>query len=223
LSSEGISESRCAKKAVGIRNSPTLEDSKSSKVMRTKKQDAPAEQLLLQRIRNGSPRAFADLVRMHSPQIYQISLTILKNHADAEDNLQSVFCKVCRSIDGFQGRSRLSSWLARIAVNEALMSIRRRHPEPLTIDLPNLETEDRSSPDVSDCGPDPERRYLAKELLARAFAGLSPSMVALFVRNKSDGWTQRELAREIGVRTSAVKSQIFRARQQMQKQLQAVS
>src|SRR5215475_14014962 len=70
--------------------------------------------------------SFPELVRSNSKLIYRVSLGILKNHADAEDNLQNVFFKAYNNIHRFEGRSQLSSWLVRIAINEALMKIRKR-------------------------------------------------------------------------------------------------
>src|ERR1700741_850718 len=70
--------------------------------------------------------AFPELVRSNSKLIYRVSLSILKNHADAEDNLQNVFFKAYSNIHRFEGRSQLSSWLVRLAINEALMKIRKR-------------------------------------------------------------------------------------------------
>jgi len=190
--------------------------------VKTSKQDAHVEQLLTEQTRSGSPEAFAELVRMHSPQIYRISLKILKNHADAEDNLQTVLCKAYGNICRFEGRSRISTWLVSIAVNQALMHIRKHHPESIAPNLLNSESAERMPIEVGDDHPNPERRYIAKELVARAFAGLPSSSVDLFIRNKAEGWTQRELAREKGITISSVKSRIFKARERMQERLEAI-
>lgn len=189
--------------------------------MKASKQNSQAEQDLLERTRGGSREAFGELVQMHLPQIYHVSLRILKNHADAEDNLQDVFCKVCTNIHRFEGRSRFSTWLIRITINEALMRIRRRRCERLTLeaDLPKSEGEEIAALDIEDSGPDQERRYIAKELAAKALRGLHPSIVDVFIRHTAQGWTQRELARQAGVSTSALKSRIFTARAHMQHQL----
>jgi RNA polymerase sigma-70 factor (ECF subfamily) len=185
------------------------------------KDDAHAEQLLTERTQSGSPEAFADLVRMHSPKIYRISLRILRNHADAEDNLQNVLLKGYGNIHRFEGRSYISTWLVSIAINEALMRIRSRRPQPPAFDVLQSEGPDSMPTEVSDTRPNPERCYVAQELVAKAFAGLPESVVDLFIRNKGEGWTQRELAREKGVTVSSVKSRIFKARERMQEQLEA--
>jgi RNA polymerase sigma factor (sigma-70 family) len=185
--------------------------------VKTSKHETDAEQLPTERERAGSQEAFVDLVRMHSPQLYQVSLRILRNHADAEDNLQNVLIKAYGNIHRFEGRSHISTWLVSIAINEALMRIRNRRPPPLTLDLLNSEGADSTPTAVIDGPPNPERLYIAKELVAKAFAELAPSVVDLFIRNKGEGWTQRELAREKGITIASVNSRIFKARERMQK------
>jgi RNA polymerase sigma-70 factor (ECF subfamily) len=189
--------------------------------VKASRQNSHAEQILLERAHGGSREAFGELLQIHLPQIYHVSLKILKNHADAEDNLQDVFCKLCMNIHRFEGRSRFSTWLVRITINEALMRIRRRRCERLMLeaDLPKLEGEEIAALDIKDSGPNQEQQYIAKELAAKAMRGLHPSVVDIFIRHTAQGWTQRELARQAGVSTSALKSRIFTARAHMQRQL----
>ena len=104
-------------------------------------QEGVAEQLLIEQARSGSSDAFAQLVSMHTPQIYSISLKILQNHADAEDNVQDALWKAYESISRFEGRSRFSTWLIRIAINEALMRIRAVRPVHLALDALTTENE----------------------------------------------------------------------------------
>lgn len=180
------------------------------------------EQLLIEQARSGSSDAFAELVSIHSPQIYSISLKILQNHADAEDNVQNALWKAYESINRFEGRSRFSTWLIRIAINEALMRIRGVRPIHLALDALTSENEKGLAYNISDDRPDPERQYLAKELTARAFLGLPPSLIDMFIRNKVGGWSHRELARETGITLSALKSRMFEARGRMREHLRAV-
>ena len=187
--------------------------------MRSTKQDAEAERLLIERTRGGSSQAFEDLVRMHSQWIYDVSLKILKNHADAQDNTQNVLCRMYMSIGQFEGRSRFSSWLCRIAINEALMKIRRCRHEHVALDMLNTEGDERTASDVTDGKADPERQYMAKELMAKTFLCLHPSLANLFFR-RAEGWTHRELAAQIGITIPALKSRMFSARQRLQGRLE---
>src|SRR5580704_18982556 len=96
---------------------------------------ADSEQVLIDRARAGSRAAFGELVRRHSHRVYGMSFKILKNREDAEDNLQNVFCKAFSKIHQFEGNSQFSTWLIRIAVNEALMMLRKRRPEEAAASL----------------------------------------------------------------------------------------
>lgn len=205
-----------------VRGRLTHRQRKGIEAVKSSGLDPETERLLIERTRGGSSEALADLVRIHSPRIYQISLKILKNHADAQDNVQNVLCKMFMSIGQFEGRSRLATWLFRVTMNEALMKIGRCPAERILRDALTVESEDCPALDIKDYHADPERQYLAKELLAKALLGLKPSMAQLFIRHKVEGWTQRELSRQIGTSVSTVKSRIFKARERMQKHLQAV-
>lgn len=193
--------------------------------MKKTTQNLPSEESLVARARGGSPDALAELACLHSPQIYRVSLTILRNHADAEDNVQDVFCKVHKNIHRFEGRSRFSSWLVRIAVNEALMKIRIRHSERMVfhVDMPKADSEHSPVLEIEDDRPDPERQYITSELAARAFHGLRPLLRQMFTLHATAGWTHRELAGAIGITVSTAKSRIFRARSQMQQRLHSIA
>lgn len=147
-------------------------------------------------------------------------MKMLQNHADAED-VQDALWKAFVSIERFEGRSRFSTWLIQIAINQALMRIRGLGPRSLTLDAQKPVCEKRPVLDISDGRADPERRYIAKELMPKAFLVLPASWVDTFMRNKQ-GWTQRELAAEIGITLSALKSRMFHARRRMQGHLKTI-
>lgn len=191
--------------------------------MKNAAQSQHSEELLITRARGGNSEAFTDLVCLHSPQVYRVSLTILRNHADAEDNVQDVFCKAYKNIHRFEGRSRFFSWLVRITINEALMKIRRRQSERMVfyVDMPRPAGEDSPVLEIEDHRPDPERQYITSELAARALHGLHPLLREMFTLRAAGGWTYSELSGAIGITVSTAKSRIFRARAQMQRSLHA--
>jgi RNA polymerase sigma-70 factor (ECF subfamily) len=171
---------------------------------------ARTEDQLLKQARAGNAEAFSELVHLHSSKVYGISLKILKNREDAEDNLQNVFCKAYRSICRFQGQSKISTWLFRIAVNEALMRLRKRQSERV-VGLSEIP------------GPDPERQCIAIDLAAKAFRGLDASLGNTFILNKAEGWTNRELAKAFGTTAETVKSRIFRTRLKLRQEMLTLS
>jgi len=179
---------------------------------------------LITQARRGNSEAFSELVRMHTRRIYSVSLRILKNHADAEDNLQDVLCKVYKNLNRFQGRSRFSTWLVRITINEALMKIRKENfaRDAGQTDLPAEVSENNFVLEIKDGSPDPERQYIAGDLAEKAFHGLHPSLRQTFILHKGEGWTHSELAASMGIAVATVKSRIFRTRARMQHQLQSL-
>ena len=183
------------------------------------------ELTLVAKAQSGNEEAFTELVRRHSGQVYGLSLNMLRNREDAEDNVQNVLVKAFHHIHRFEGNSRFSTWLVRIAINEALMKLRKRNSERISdYQEPNgSEDEPLNFPEIADVRQDPERQYISKELAAKAFRGLNPSLQDTFILQKAEGWTNRELAKAQGITVSTVKSRIFRARVRLRQQLLALA
>jgi RNA polymerase sigma-70 factor (ECF subfamily) len=190
------------------------------------KQFAGNEERLLKQARAGNSEAFSKLVQTHWSRVYGISLRILKNREDAEDNLQNVLCKAYRNIRQFHGNAKISTWLFRIAVNEAFMKLRKRQSvrEISYADVCGYDEDDEKGIfAVEDHHADPERRCIASDLTTKAFQAVDSSMSDVFVLNKTEGWTNRELAKAFGTTVETVKSRIFRTRVRLREQLAAIS
>ncbi len=188
-------------------------------------QVADSEKDLLVSARAGNRTAFGELVRRHSHRVYGMSFKILKNREDAEDNLQNVFCKAFSKIQQFEGNSQFSTWLIRIAVNEALMMLRKRRPEDTaaSLDEERILEGFETNMELRDLHADPEHQYLAKELATKALDGLHPTLKHTFILQKGEGWTSRELAKALDITPELVKSRIFRARVKLQRRLLALA
>jgi RNA polymerase sigma-70 factor (ECF subfamily) len=188
-------------------------------------QAIPNEEALIASARRGNRNAFGELVRRHSSRVYGMSFKMLRNREDAEDNLQNVFCKAYGKIQQFEGNSQFSTWLTRIAINEALMMLRKRKSEDAAAyddsdhaaDTPEVKAE------VRDLRADPERQYQTKELAAKALDALQPTLKYTFILQKGEGWTSRELAEALDITAETVKSRIFRARVRLRQRLMVLS
>src|SRR5436309_13994546 len=101
------------------------------------------------------------------------------------------------------------------------MRMRGVHPVNLTLDALTSENEKSLVSNISDDRPDSQRQYLAKELTARAFLGLPPSWIDMFIRTKAVGRRHRELSSEIGITMSALKSRLFETRSSTREELRA--
>jgi RNA polymerase sigma-70 factor (ECF subfamily) len=186
---------------------------------------AHSDEMLVASAREGSRTAFGELVRRHSHRVYGMSFKILKNREDAEDNLQNVFCKAYGKIRQFEGNSQFSTWLVRIAINEALMMLRKRRPEAAAASADEEGTLDgnETRAELRDMRADPERQYLTKELATKALEALHPTLKYTFILQKREGWTSRELAKAMEITPELVKSRIFRARVKLRQRLSALA
>lgn len=182
------------------------------------------ERELLSLARKGNEAAFTELVRRNWRMIYSISRRVLKNHEDAEDTLQNVLVKVYQRLDGFKESSRFSSWLFRITFNEALMTLRRNKSrrQESRVDLGALDDQRRAI-ELQDVRVNSERQQMHRELASKAVDRLSPTLRHAFLLHKYQGWTHREMAKELGVTQATAKMRVFRARKQLREELELLT
>lgn len=170
---------------------------------------------LVQAAQQGNLQAFEELVRRYEHRIYRLAYNITQNRADAEDVTQEAFLKGFEHLPEFHGDSRFYTWLVRIAVNEALMKLRRRRPNELALDE-MIETEDDLLPrEIVDWGPTPDQRYEQRELqriLSEAIARLEPPYRVVFQLRDIEELSTEETAKLLGLSIPAVKSRLLRAR-----------
>lgn len=170
----------------------------------------------LEALRAGDRSEFARLVEMNSDNIYRLGYKMLGNPQDAEDILQETFIKAFQHLSSFDGRARLSTWLYRIATNEALMMIRRRKGIEVSIDEPLWSLEQEQEPmEIVDFCCLPENELLSAEsrdYLDRAIDRLSPSLRVVFVLRDLEGLSTQETAEVLELTETAVKTRLSRAR-----------
>ena len=114
--------------------------------MKDNENKVAAEGFSLKALQAGDQEEFSRLVDAYSNNIYRLAIKMLNQQQDAEDVLQETFIKAYRGLKSFNGRSKLSTWLFRIATNEALMVIRRKHPELVSVEEPNNGEEGEQEP-----------------------------------------------------------------------------
>ncbi len=123
------------------------------------------ESILVEAARSGDIGAFESLVRRYDRNVFRIAQHITQNREDAEDVVQDAFLKAYQNLGQFQGQSKFYTWLVRIAVNEALMRLRRRRPERTVSIDEDVKTEEDSMPrEIADWSPNPEQLYTQAEL-----------------------------------------------------------
>jgi RNA polymerase sigma-70 factor (ECF subfamily) len=175
---------------------------------------------LLHRARSGDHDAFEQLARRYSSRILATSRRILRNSADAEDNVQNVLVKAYTNLRQFHENALLSTWLTRIAINEALMKLRSSAAERHRVDSV-CETVAKNTAERSTNRINPEAQCIARELAFEAVKSVSPTLRDAFVLYAVEGWTQKELSSTQGIALQTVKTRIFRARRKMKAHLQS--
>ena len=175
-------------------------------------------------LRLGDRREFARLVDAFSGPLYRLALKMLGNAPDAEDALQNTFLKAFQHVDKFEGRSSLSTWLYRIASNEALMLLRKRRPETTFSDLPS-EEEDNQNYDpvqITDWCCLPEEELLSAEArtaLDRAVEHLPETMRIVFILRDIEDLSIQETSQVLDLSETAVKTRLLRARLRLREEL----
>lgn len=181
---------------------------------------------LADQAKQGDTHAFTELVERYAPRVFRVARHITRNDQDAEDVLQETFLKSYSRLDQFQGNSKFYTWLVRIAVNEALMRIRRgKNRATVSLDQ-ELETADGSlAREVPSGEETPEEIYGREELrdyIARAIDVLSETYRPVFVLRDVEGFSTEETGQMLDLSESAVKSRLLRARLQLQQRLRRV-
>ena len=178
----------------------------------------------IEALKRGDRSEFARMVDSYSLPIYRLAMRMLSNPQEAEDVLQETFLKALRALPKFEGRSRLSTWLYRIAVNEALMVIRKRKPE-LSLSRPAEDGEEEDNGEemqIVDWGHMPESELLsleARRTIDQAVDKLPETLRVVFLLRDVEGLSIEETADSLGISQAAVKTRLLRARLRLRDEL----
>jgi RNA polymerase sigma-70 factor, ECF subfamily len=170
-------------------------------------------------IQQGSSSAFTELYAAYSRRLYNTIIAITKNHQDAEDALQDTYLRAYLSIQTFEGRSSVYSWLTRIAINSALIMLRRKRarPEMLFDSQPDGPTEEICF-EISDPAPTPERLCELRQHQSRVLRAIDKldaclrGPLRMRIANEA---TLLEIGHALNISEGAVKSRLYRARQRL--------
>lgn len=173
-------------------------------------------------LKTGDRAEFARLVEATSNHIFRLALKILRDPQDAEDVLQETYIKALRALPEFEGRSSLSTWLYRIAVNEALMLLRKRKITLVPVEEDPDEDEAVGSLVLTDWDALPEDKLLsaeARQELDTAVMNLPDNLRVVFTLRDMEGMSIRETAELLSLSETAVKTRLLRARMRLRNQL----
>lgn len=177
--------------------------------------DSREDLTLVHAAKQGDMAAFEQLVNRYTKTVFRVAMHILDSREDAEDVVQEAFLKALEHLQGFEERSRFSTWVTRIAVNAALL---RRHKARRSITI-SMEAEVHPgislAETVRDWRPNPEQLFRGSEMrkiLQRAVASLSDGCRVVFLLRDVEGLSVAEVADLLGISTSNTKVRLFRAR-----------
>jgi RNA polymerase sigma-70 factor (ECF subfamily) len=188
-------------------------------VAATKEDVAQRDMELVAAARAGSSSAFEELQSLYSHRLYKRIFSMTRNREDAEDALQDTFLRAYVALDSFEGRSQFASWLTRIAINSALMTLRKRRSRAeVSFDLPSESEEHSQIFDVCDTALNPEQIYEQRQrcyCALRAVHKLNPRLrtpLSIWMKQEC---SMKEVARTLGLPLATVKARLHRARKRL--------
>ena len=180
---------------------------------------------LSRRIAQGDQRAFEHLMRLHNRTLFRAARAVLRDDAEAEDALQEAYLQAYRSIGKFRGEAKLSTWLVRIVVNEALARRRKYHRRAAIVPIHGMGHEE--SENLEDAAPlwqserphDQAERHQIGRLVEQRIDQLPHDYRAVFVLRALEELSVEETAAALGIPQATVRSRFFRARSQLREAL----
>jgi RNA polymerase sigma-70 factor, ECF subfamily len=180
------------------------------------------EAALVNAAKRRDPEAFKELVTRYGPRIFRLAERITRNREDAEEVSQDSFTRAFLHMETFRGDSRLYTWLARIAINQSLMKLRRRRMREVHFDGSGATEGGAFTAEIADGTPTPEQRYSREELrqiLASAMSKLPTTFREVMRLRGVEEHSTRETARMLGLSITAVKSREHRGRLKLRQAL----
>jgi RNA polymerase sigma-70 factor, ECF subfamily len=176
---------------------------------------------LVDAAKSGHATAFATLCERSIQQLLRIAQRITGSHEDAEDAVQDALLNAYVHLTDFDGRSSFPTWLTRIAINSALMILRKkRTSREVALEIPAESDSGTLTFEIPDHTPNPERRYAQREektILNRAIQNLRPTLREVVEIQQLQERSMREAARVLGISLPAAKARAFHARKALRR------
>jgi RNA polymerase sigma-70 factor, ECF subfamily len=182
---------------------------------------AATDEVLVAAAKSGNHPAFVELWKRYSNIAFKMAYRITGNRDDAEDVIQDAWMKAYVHLETFDGRAKFSTWLTRIAINSALMALRRRRARPET-SMEIMDGETWQPREIADPAKDVEELYARHETvehLRQAICRLKPALRDVVEIHQSNDGSVKEIAELAGISVAATKSRLLRARSILRRSL----
>jgi RNA polymerase sigma-70 factor (ECF subfamily) len=184
------------------------------------------EAALVRRVQARDEIAFREVVERYQAKVFSIIYGILRNHNDAEDIAQQVFAKIYFSIQSFDFRSSLLTWIYKITVNECYDYLRKKRVRKLVYES-DFSEEDvqrmQNTDSASDQKPAVDTQLAQRDLVVKLLAKLSVEDRSLMLLKEVEGHSVEELAQMTGMNENTIKVKLFRSRQKLVKAAQRLT
>ena len=174
------------------------------------------EKPLIERAKDGDPKAFEELIKKDEPKIYSLLLSMTGNESEAADLFQETFLSAWRNLRSFRGKSAFSTWLYRIAVNTVLMKRRKKRVPTVSLDVPIISNGEEIKRDFAgDWSDNPLASLENEELrqrLAKGIQELPEKYRAVLLLSDVQGLPNEEIKKILGISLPSVKTRLHRAR-----------
>lgn len=185
--------------------------------------DNDPDRPLVERAASGDVTAFEKLVLQHKQSVFRTIFRITKVREDAEDQTQETFIRAYRYLASFRGNSKFKTWLMQIAVNQALMCLRKRRNDAISLVLPSSEDgEDILMLDFADFRLNPEQQWIRAQIevhLEKEINRLPRTLRSAFILRCIHEYSGSETATQLGISVGAVKSRVGRAKNTIRERL----
>jgi RNA polymerase sigma-70 factor, ECF subfamily len=219
MRNERFSERR--REAMNVQEAAPIAERREDTHLRTPEAASIDEHLLVAEAKSGGSSAFGQLYERHRLRILRTAFRILRNRQDAEDAVQRSFQRAFTNFRRFREDSTFSTWLTRIAINEALMLLRQRR-KPSLSQMQNDDVNDTSALDIADERATPEQALAEDELRSLVHQAISrhrSSLQSAALLRELQGLTSAETARCLGLTVSVVKARRLHARRHLRRHL----
>jgi RNA polymerase sigma factor (sigma-70 family) len=183
----------------------------------------PNDERLVQAAKSGHSIAFATLSERHRKQIFRAAYRITRSSEDAEDAVQDTLMRAFLHVTDFDGRSSFATWLTRIAINSALMILRKKRASPeIATDYNDESGAAGPRYEITDSRPNPETCYAqseAESMLKKAIQRLRPALRVVVQIQQLQERPMRETAEAIGISVTAAKGRLFHAKNALRRSL----